>query len=275
MAQRGSTQRLFLTAYNIAAKYIHSNLGAVIAASSLLRNRIKGAATDLPRPETRRLQQASVVKTPPTTTTPRHVPQPLKFSSTEAPISPPPTPTHIPPRPTPYPQSQHRRTPEPYLHPPSQILTHTTAQLAMLLPRTTVQELTKMELEFLHFLDYDLTVHSSAELMGWWERCVGIDRLQIVPDCRAEDSIRDEISDTGSRTDDDEVVPNLWALFWNANILFLFLLSPFLFFFFVNNSLSITFSIIVTIILLFTTSDSFSTGNLCTYPPFFSFIRCR
>lgn len=95
---------------------------------------------------------------------------------------------------------------------PMQTLASTTSLFASMLPRTTPQELHKMELEFLHFLDCDLTVHNSSELMGLWEKCVGIE--QVVPFQRipisslllAEEAQKMNIDDEDSGNEGDDEV---------------------------------------------------------------------
>jgi hypothetical protein len=39
-------------------------------------------------------------------------------------------------------------------------------------PQPTAAQLYRMELEFLHFLDYDLLVPNPCALLDWWYRCV-------------------------------------------------------------------------------------------------------
>ncbi|RUS34632.1 hypothetical protein BC938DRAFT_479422 [Jimgerdemannia flammicorona] len=99
---------------------------------------------------------------------------------------------------------------------PMQTLASTTSLFASMLPRTTPQELHKMELEFLHFLDSDLTVHNASDLMGLWEKCVGIE--QVVPFQRISISslladeaerMKVEDDDSGNEGDDEiEEVPS-------------------------------------------------------------------
>ncbi|RUP49528.1 hypothetical protein BC936DRAFT_142318 [Jimgerdemannia flammicorona] len=238
VAQSGSTQRLFLMAYIIAAKYIHSTLGTVIATSSLPRNLnfpssspLPPTSINIPRNESFLPRQQPTPSSPPTTPTRSDHPQ-LRFtikiplassrshhlpplvtkimpqSNQQAPDSPPTTPTYVQTPSSPLPQPQPR--PAQYLHTPSHILTSTTPYFATLLPRTTPQELTRMELEFLHFLDYDLAVHSDVELRGWWERCGAVEGPQVVPDCGtgfvANDS---EAAGTEASDEEDNEVPNM------------------------------------------------------------------
>lgn len=174
MVKSGSAQRLFLTAYTIAVKYIHSNLGAVVAASPLLADGMKIMLSSLSAPITISLE----ARTPSSL-------QPFYAVRQDSIESPPTSP--ILPRHTSYSYVQSCMVP--YLHRPSRILASTTTTLAALLPRIASHELVIMELEFLQILNCNLAVRSFDEIAGWWERCTGSEMLQVVPGSWVGDAV--------------------------------------------------------------------------------------
>jgi hypothetical protein len=129
---RGCSQRLLLVAYMISAKYIHACLRTIVDSSQYHKD------------EPQQMKKSIDVSTKPSGTV-------------VEPVSP------VPPQIV---SAALRSGKEPDSPPASPPMNSSKP------PQPTAAQLYRMELEFLHFLDYDLLVPNPCALIDWWYRCV-------------------------------------------------------------------------------------------------------